>query len=204
MYRLRNNKREDCNARPVGNLQNSYLDTPSFRAPSEIFNFRGLALSRRAQMEIFGLVIIVILLAIGLLFAIVILTKTPTREVERVKESVQAANFLNTIMGTTSTCGKRTVRELIQDCATSSREWIGAASCDGQNTCSVAKSMIDNMLKETLGKWGKDYKFYMNGTEAVEQIVLETSPCKGEREGSTRPEKIRTGLDITVTLQICS
>jgi hypothetical protein len=157
----------------------------------------------KAQMEIFGLVIIVILLAIGLLFAIIILTKTPTREVERVKESVQAANFLNTIMGTTSTCGKRTVRELIQDCAVASKDWVGAAPCDGLNTCSLAKTMIKNMLNQTLSKWGKDYKFYMNGTEAVEQIVIETSPCKGEREGSTRPEKVRTGLDITVTLHIC-
>ncbi|MCX6708081.1 MAG: hypothetical protein NTW67_00325 [Candidatus Woesearchaeota archaeon] len=159
----------------------------------------------KAQMEIFGLVIIVILLAIGLLFAIVILTKTPTREVERVKESVQAANFLNTILGTTSTCGKRTVRELIQNCAVASKDWVGAAPCDGANTCSLAENMIKNMLNQTLGKWGKDYKFYMNGTEAVEQIVIGTdNPCKGEREGSTRPEKIRTGLDITVTLHICS
>jgi hypothetical protein len=161
----------------------------------------------KAQMEIFGLVIIVILLAIGLLFAIVILTKTPTREVERVKESVQAANFLNTILGTTSTCGKRTVRELIQNCAVASWSngiWVGAAPCDETDTCTVAKTMIKNMLNQTLGKWGKDYKFYMNGTEAVEQIVIGTdNPCQGEREGSTRPEKIRTGLDITVTLHIC-
>ncbi len=161
-------------------------------------------LNPRGQMEIFGLVIIVILLAMGLLFAIVILTKTPTREVQRVKESVQAANFLNTIMSTTSECGKRTVRELLQDCAIANKEWVGATLCeDGRNTCETTQSMISTMLKETLGKWGKNYRFFITGTEAAEKIKAESGPCTGEREGSTRPEKVRPGLDITLTLQIC-
>ncbi len=156
-------------------------------------------------MEIFGLVIIVILLAMGLLFAVVILTKAPTREVERVKESVQAANFLNTMMGTTSIgCGKRTVRELLQDCATANAEWVGASTCEtGGSTCELAQKMITRMLNETLGKWGKNYRFFITGTEAAEKIKAESGPCTGEREGSTRPEKVRPGLDITLTLQIC-
>lgn len=176
MSRLRNYKREDCNARP-------------------------LALSRRSQMEIFGLVIIVILLAIGLLFAIVILSKPPSQEVQNVKESVQAANFLNTMFSTTSQCDKRTVRELIQDCAVSN--YGEATQCNGEDTCKTAEGMIKTMLTQTLGKWGKQYKFYMNGTPSVEQMVIQTGECKGEREGTTRPEKIRPGMDISVTLHIC-
>jgi len=162
-------------------------------------------MSSRGQVEIFGLVIIVILLAIGLLFTIVILTKTPTREVARVKESVQAANFLNTMMGTTSTsCNKRSVRELLQNCATASQEWVGAALCeDGHNTCELADIMVTSMLQETLGKWGKNYRFNITGTDAVEEIKIEHGPCTGEKEGSSRPEKVRAGLDIVLTLHIC-
>ena len=161
--------------------------------------------SKRGQMEIFGLVVIVILLAIGLLFAIIILTKTPTREIQRVKESVQAANFLNTMMGTTSIgCAKRSARELLQNCALATSEWVGATTCEsGQNTCELLQSMISTMLNQTLGEWGKNYRFYMNGTEAVEQIKIEAGPCTGEREGSTRQEKIRSGLDVEVTLHLC-
>lgn len=159
---------------------------------------------RRAQMEIFGLVVIVILLAIGLLFAIIILTKNPSTEVTRVKESVQAANFLNTMMSTTSDCAKRSVRELLQDCAVSNADWIGASLCsNGQTTCQTAEDMITMMLQQTLGKWGKNYQFYIQGTEAVEKINVTGGQCAGEREGSTRPEKVRTGLDITLTLHIC-
>jgi hypothetical protein len=159
----------------------------------------------KAQMEIFGLVVIVILLAIGLLFAVVILTRTPTTEVQRVKESVQAANFLNTMMGTTSVgCGKRSARELLQDCAISTKEWVGAAACEGgTNTCQLLQNMINTMLSQTLGTWGKNYRFYINGTEAAEQITALEGPCEGEREGSTRQEKIRSGLDVTLTLHIC-
>ncbi len=168
-------------------------------------------MSSKAQMEIFGLVIIVILLAIGLLFAVVILTKTPTTEVQRVKESVQAANFLNTMMGTTSlSCSKRSVRELLQNCATSAYDsatgqWSGAALCDdgSTNTCQLAHIMVDQMLLETLGTWGKNYRFFINGTEAVQPLTSEHGPCKGEREGSSRPEKVRPGLDIVLTLHIC-
>jgi len=163
-------------------------------------------MSRKGQTEIFGLVIIVILLAIGLLFAVVILTKTPTREVARVKESVQAANFLNTMMSTTSyNCGKRNVRELLQNCALASEDWSGAAVCeDGTtNTCELTDEMMKKMLDQTLKKWGKSYKFFINGTGAVEKIHAESGPCTGEREASTRPEKIRTGLDISLTLQLC-
>lgn len=162
-------------------------------------------MSNKGQTEIFGLVIIVILLAIGLLFAVVILTKTPTTEVARVKESVQAANFLNTMMGMTSVnCGKSSVRELLQNCAVATKDGAGARRCeDGRNTCEKADDMITQMLQQTLGKWGKNYRFYMNGTEAVEEIHIEHGPCEGEREGSTRPEKIRSGMDITLTLYIC-
>ena len=162
-------------------------------------------MSNKGQMEIFGLVVIVILLAIGLLFAIIILTKNPSNEVARVKESVQAANFLNTMMATTSQdCAKRSVRELLQDCAVSNAEWIGASLCaNGKTTCKTAEDMMSMMLQETLGKWGKQYQFYIKGTEAVEKINVTGTQCTGEREGSTRPEKVRTGLDITLTLHIC-
>lgn len=162
-------------------------------------------MSNKGQMEIFGLVVIVILLAIGLLFAIVILTKAPTREIQKVKESVQAANFLNTMMGTSSSgCGKRTVRGLLQDCAVANKEWVGAALCEnGKNTCELTQEMVATMLSKTLGAWGKNYRFFIKGTEAAERINASLGPCAGEREGSTRQEKIRAGLDVELTLHIC-
>lgn len=160
----------------------------------------------KAQMEIFGLVIIVILVSLGLLFTVIVLTKQPSEKIPRVKESVMAYNFLNTMMSTTSqACGKRTVRQLLQDCAVAGEDWTGAPSCeDHMNTCDKLFSMVDQMLTQTIGLWGKDYEFFIEGTSAVEQLKLSAGDCSGEREGSSRPEKIRAGLDVTVTLHICS
>ncbi len=155
-------------------------------------------------MEIFGLVVIVILLAIGLLFAIIILTKTPSREVQRVKESVMASNFLNTMMSTTSGCNRRSVRELLQDCAVAAEDWSNAFVCDnGSNTCQLSQDMISGMLNQTLKVWGKNYRFFITGTDAVDKIHIESGDCSGEREGASRPEKVRPGLDIVVTLHLC-
>ena len=155
---------------------------------------------RRSQTEIFGLVIIVILLAIGLLFAITVLTKTPPKQ--QTKESIQAANFLNTIMSTTTQCDK-TIRELLQDCATTNKQWQGALICNGKPSCQTIQDITTQILSQTLGAWGKTYEFKISGTEAVEQIKIQNGQCTGEREASTRPEKIRTGLDAQVTLYLC-
>lgn len=157
-------------------------------------------------MEIFGLVIIVILLALGLLFAIVILSKPASEQTARIEESLQASNFLNTMMGTTSEgCGGRSVRDLLQNCALAGETWSGAAICDDgvTSTCQKLEDMTRTMLGQTLGTWGKDYQFFMKGTDAVEKIKINQGSCEGEREGSTRPEKIRAELDVTLTLHIC-
>jgi hypothetical protein len=158
----------------------------------------------KAQVEIFGLVIIVILLSLGLLFAVVVLTRPPAVEEARVKESVLAANFLNTMLGTTTYCQGRTVRDLLQNCALAPEDWTGALFCEdvGMNVCEYANETIRLMLERTLGTWGKDYTFFVNNSPAVGRIKI-WPPCVGEREGSSRPEKVRPGFDIILNLQLC-
>jgi len=169
---------------------------------------------RQGQIEIFGLVIIVILVSLGLLFALVVLSRPKGKEVARVKESLLASNFLSTMLSTTTDCGGRTMRELLQDCAVTDENWIGAYTCPPptlENTCQRFISIAKEMLENTFEEWNKDYVFYINGTRAVENPeFFINSPglglgeqCPGEREGKTRTEKIRPGLDVYVTLHIC-
>lgn len=155
----------------------------------------------RSQMEIFGLVIIVILVALGLLFAIVVLTK-PSPGVSRVKESVVASNFLNTIMNTDAVgCGDRTVRNLLQDCALSGPN---AVVCpNGLTSCEFAERIVEQMLERTLGEWGKEYDFSISGAPYVRDIHIFNSECGGEVEAASRPEKVRASLDMIVMLKLC-
>lgn len=161
----------------------------------------------RGQLEIFGLVMIVILVTLGLLFALTVISKKPQREEQRIKENLQAANFLNTAMAVTTDCGGRTVRQLLQDCAMAGFEdgrWIGAGMCQGLNTCQKLSLTLDEFLQQTFGRWNANYVLFMNNTASVEQIVLKRGDCSGEREGSTRPEIVRSDFYVTVTLHICS
>jgi len=160
----------------------------------------------RAQMEIFGLVIIVILVALGLLFAVAVLTKKPTQQVQQMTTSVQGANFLNTLMGTTARdCHGLTVRGLIQDCALADVNWNSASVCaDGKSTCERANATISFLLEKTFGEvLKKDYRFFMSGSGAAERISLERGGCPNERESAVRPELVRPGFYINVTLYLC-
>lgn len=155
-------------------------------------------------MEIFGLVIIVILVAVGLVFALFVLTKPKSSEVQRVKESVLAANFLNTVLQTSAVgCGKRSVRDLLHSCALV-QEWGDSLQCEnGKNACEFARDIISVALDNSVKEWGKDYEFFIEGSPSVERIRFSSGDCSGEREGFTRPEKVRPGFDISVTLWIC-
>lgn len=153
----------------------------------------------KSQMEIMGLVVIIILIAIGMLFAVQFLLKKPTGQSEAsVKESILAANFLNAMLSTTTDCHGRVIRDLLQDCALTS----GAADCDGINSCDYASSQIEILLEGSLGRWNKEYYFSIEGAYDVEQITF-GAPCPGEKEAKVYPVPVRPGFEIKLKLEIC-
>ncbi|MBW2973335.1 hypothetical protein KY346_03000 [Candidatus Woesearchaeota archaeon] len=158
--------------------------------------------SNKSQMEIMGLVIIVILVAIGMLFAVQFLLKKPAgRETAAVKESTIAANFLNAMLSTTTDCYNRNIRELLQDCALTG----GTTRCPGQrNSCDYAADQIRIMLDKTLSTWNKDYYFSIKGAPGVEAISFGNSCPECEREAKIHPVPVRPGFEIQLTLEIYS
>lgn len=156
---------------------------------------------RRSQMEIFGLVLIIILVTLGLLFAVVVLTRPSDTGVSYVKESMMASNFLNTMLSTTAVgCGSRTLRNVLQDCGSSSTP---SMCSNGMNTCEFAKEVVGHMLDRTLREWGKDYQFFVEGPGGLDSVSIKTADCAGEIEGASRPEKVTPSLDMVVNLRIC-
>jgi hypothetical protein len=158
----------------------------------------------RAQMEIMGLAIIVILVSLGLLFAVRWMLKAPSAEPQRAEESVLAANFLSTMLGTTTECNKRTVRDLLSDCALTQ----GATKCKTQSgeqySCDYAKGIIETMLAETFDKWKLDYYFSMSGSAPqIEDKFKFGSACTGAREKKEFPLVVTTGFEIKLSLEIC-
>jgi len=153
--------------------------------------------SKKAQMEILGLAIVVVLIALVFLFVVQFILLRPSVDVAQpVKESFLAANFLNTALGTTTGCFNRNVKELLQDCALS-----GSLQCPGGlNSCLYARQEIEKMLDLSLGEWKKDYFFGVSGMAGAFSIG---SACPGEKEYEEHPVVVRPGYDILLSLEIC-
>lgn len=165
-------------------------------------------MQNKSQMEIMGLVIIIILIAIGMLFAVQFMLKKPTgKPTAAVKESILAANFLNALLSTSTDCYERNIRELLQDCALTS----GATTCTSEggfpmNSCDYVEAQIRYILDNSIDMWNKDYYFTIEGSSDVERIMIGTlddEPCPGEREAKSHPVPVRPGFEIKLWLEIC-
>ena len=120
---------------------------------------------RSAQMEMIGLVIIVILITIGILFmAQFALKETPAKKIFTRKGL--ATSTMSAIMKTTvSDCSDsgeapRIEIHLIEDCAIY-RDVLDYSRyrCGGRHTCEFLREFISERLAESLGTWDKRYEF---------------------------------------------
>lgn len=180
------------NTSPEQNTNKFFSDSRTRRTTSFAL------LKNKGQMEIMGLAVIVVLVVLGLLFALLWMVPEMPKAPVKARESVLAANFLNTLLGTTTECEERTVRDLLQDCALTG----GIMLCERKTSCEKSKEIIQKILDSTLEVWGKDYYFTISGSPDVKKITFEEL-CPGEREQKVHPVPVRPGFDITLLLQIC-
>jgi len=155
---------------------------------------------RKGQMEIMGLAIIIILVSLGLLFAVQWMLKQPAiKPVQRAKQAVVAANFLSAALGVTTECNERTVRELLQDCALTG----GVTKCGPETSCAFVDGKLKDLFNATLDEWGQEYYFIIRGPAAVQRIEF-NEPCPGEREQKIHPLPVGTGgIRIELVLEMC-
>ncbi len=153
---------------------------------------------RKGQMEMIGLVIIVILLTLGMLFmAQFALKKEPKKKIfvrKGLAYSTMGA-LMKTTTGTvcykddTPTANLTIGRDLIDDCALYKGAW-GSYECGGRDSCSFLNQTISYLLNETLGRWNKHYEFKSSllSGDFVEELIYikdeEGQGCPGERDSS--------------------
>ncbi len=161
--------------------------------------------SKKAQMEIIGLVVIVILISVGMLF----LTKfalqdEPDKKIFTRKEL--AASTMAALMKATAPDCKGSLtsipqveKQLLEDCAVLKLN-PGADSnyqCTLGNglvdSCNYLKAKLTEILETTLGKWGKSY-------ELRTIIVKKEGTLKGDevltivgKDGCTAKERDTSG-----------
>ncbi|HDD70795.1 MAG TPA: hypothetical protein ENF94_01395 [Candidatus Woesearchaeota archaeon] len=159
---------------------------------------------RKAQSEMLGLVLIVLLISVGILIAIVIFSKPIGKEVRYEQEGFFAANFLSTLVKSDSDCRGRSVGELLQDCAETHGN--SAIVCGERDSCGQARFLISNLLDVVFSERGVKFYFTISDREGNTPDSLEDfvfgEPCSGEFESKTRPLVFNNGV-IYLKLDIC-
>ena len=168
--------------------------------------------TKKAQMEIMGLVIIVILVALGMLFAIKFFVfKEPSETKQKFTYEQQTSNMLSAMLKTNVCKGKETVESLLIDCV----EGETIICDDSQSSCEKANETIAIIFSDTLeGPWKQDYEFSVvkkSPSGSLDpDIPFSQFPknninmCSGRsKKAAVQPLPIRTGT-MVIKLNICS
>ena len=151
-------------------------------------------------MEIMGLVIIVILISLGLLFAIqFIVLRKPADAKGVFTQKEMTSNTLNSLALSTTTCSGLDMTELVQECAVGSTD----IDCSGKNPCDFLKMVAGDVFSKTLKVWGKNYAFFvLKGKEKL--VVVENKGCAGTKDTSVYPIPAKYGGEgVVMRLEVC-
>lgn len=153
---------------------------------------------RKSQMEIMGLVIIVILISIGMLFVLQAMLKPSTSAKKTYTSAQLASNTLNSLVQTETGC-YTDMTTLIKDCAE-----FEQINCPGNlNSCEFAEIEIKRILKTTLQEWNKAYRFEIYIPAYNEQIINDSyGRCIRNIKSELYPLSA-AGTTLFIKLDIC-
>ena len=175
---------------------------------------------KRAQMEIMGLVVIVILLTLGMIFMVTFaLRAEPTGRTftpERLAYSTMGALMKMTV--DEPNCVEEVARgafpeiekDLFEDCAIN-KDTMSLYTCRGRHSCDFLSEFLPEMLERTLGNWNQKYEFHSElvpllGEKPIEIIppIKKNGGCTGKRSSSDRfPLQTDSGV-VYSWLYVCS
>lgn len=124
------------------------------------------SISKRAQGEIIGLILIVILLAAGFMLYVKFGLNPANTSPKQAYETTQLGQtYVNSLAKATITCGTQSfaVDELVREIA------MGTTTCDAETTLNA---FINSTLQQTLNPWGINYRLVIvrkmaNGEETI-------------------------------------
>ena len=144
--------------------------------------------NKKAQMEIIGLVVIVILISLGMLFLVQFALKEQP-DGESFTRKGLAFSAMSTLMKTTVDCGggkELSMREVLAECAENrpGTRFPFTRTCGEQDSCVTFQEISNSLLQRTLSSWGKQYKF--KSTLSSEEEPFLSFPAAGNCEGRER------------------
>jgi len=161
----------------------------------------------KAQMEMLGLALVVMLISVAMLFVVKFMVFEKPEEIKTdYTETELASNFISTLLETTvPTCRDLTFTEILQDVATSHVN----TNCDpGYGTTSDAlEKNLTYILINTFEKWNIGYEL---NASTQSNLRTETHHLSGNCPGARTQRQFPIPVDasgaivLDVTLSICS
>jgi hypothetical protein len=158
--------------------------------------------TKKAQFEIMGLAIVVILISLIVLFVVrFVVLKEPTDLRKEYTEFDISYSFVNTLMNTNvPDCYGLSFTELFKDCESSL-----IVNCGGITSCSYIKETLPNILNQSLGIQNLNYEFtaYRNNDES--DIIIDPvikGGCPTYRKSAPQPIS-SGGQIILLNLYVC-
>lgn len=155
-------------------------------------------INKKAQMEIMGLAIVVVLLVLGMLFTVKFVLFKPQETYRKDYINTQlTANMLNTLLNTNTLCKDISIAELLQD-ASKANPNIGCQSLDSKE---YVNAEINKLLNTTVqDMWKKDFFFKASTTSGTIVSVGQEYSYR-ERERKTHFLQTDAGV-MTIILDI--
>jgi len=143
---------------------------------------------KKAQTEMLGIAIVVILVSLGILFIVTNALRSSGQQSQKreFSEKQLAANILGSILQTSTNCSNDKISTLLIDCGKNVVRFCGGETIQGvyieqTDVCSYLGETIDLMLNSTLKKWNKKYQFvaYVDPFSPKINITHRINECLG-------------------------
>ena len=158
---------------------------------------------KKAQMEILGLAIVVVLILVATIFVVRnLLLKAPTQYRKSFIVKEIADNTVNTFLGTTAfECSHLSMTELLKDCAQVGGE--NGIRCENNHySCKYVNETAKTVFGKTLVKWNMNFEF-LAYVDYAHPLIKLGAKCLGEKVSSSPwPIPIKSG-NVYVQLDIC-
>ena len=156
---------------------------------------------KKSQIDLAGLMIVMLLIAIAMIF--IIKFQAPNETNAHKKEFAQtetASNMLSVFLASTSRdCNHLSMAELLQDCSRD-LNMLGI-KCAGMGSCDYVGQEAKEIFGKTLEEWKVDYEFKAFKDEENPIIHL-GKKCGANKKSKTFPLPTNPGI-LYVRLDIC-
>ena len=153
---------------------------------------------KKAQTEIIGLTMVLILILLGMVIVVRFATEEPIDYKKQFTQAELASNTLNALLDTTSLCDEFSMAGLLQHCNLANPN----INCSGVivNSCSYFLQESQKIFEETLEKWAVDYEFKVFDDEKT--LITLGKACVGDKKSKLFPVPTNSGI-LSVKLDIC-